>query len=113
MRPHPDDLHRLDIIQHLIHKPMLNVDPAGAGAGEVADKLLVGRRRLAGVLCEKIEETLRLRFQARSGELFCVTPRLVGIDKRPPHQSSPFLHFFTGVFNPLIIEERIPGIDNR
>ena len=35
--PHPYDLDGLDIIQNLVDEPVLNIDPAGACTGQVAD----------------------------------------------------------------------------
>src|SRR3954463_12939824 len=50
VRPHPDHLDHPPLLLHLIYQPVLDVDPARVGAGEVAQELLVRRRRLVGVL---------------------------------------------------------------
>ena len=49
MRPHPDDFHNTLAAEHLIDETMLNVDPTGECAGEIADEFLKGRRRLEGI----------------------------------------------------------------
>jgi hypothetical protein len=50
MRPHPNDLHRLDIIQNLVNEPMLDRDSAGTCAGEIR------------ILSQDFEEVLDLWF---------------------------------------------------
>jgi len=49
MRPHPNDLHRFDIIQNLVNRPVLDRDPAGTCAGEISRQLLVWRRTLVRI----------------------------------------------------------------
>jgi hypothetical protein len=60
MRPHPNDLHRLDIIQNLVNEPMLDIDPSGTCAGEISQQLLVWRRTLIGIFSQDFEEVLDL-----------------------------------------------------
>jgi hypothetical protein len=38
MRPGPDDLNGLDVIEDLINEAMLNVDPARISPGQVSDQ---------------------------------------------------------------------------
>ena len=47
--PHPEDLYRLDVIEDLIDKAMLNIQSAGARSCEVPDELLVWWWVLIGV----------------------------------------------------------------
>ena len=60
MRPHPDDLDGLDIIENLVDETMLNVDSSRACSGQVADELLIGRWRLVGIFGCDLQELLRL-----------------------------------------------------
>ncbi len=62
MRPHADDLHRLDVIQDLVNEPVLHTDASGKGPGNVADQFLVAGRALAGILSQNVEEPFRLGF---------------------------------------------------
>ena len=55
MGPHSDDLHRLDIVKHLIDYSVLDIDAARAGASQIAHQFLIGWRRLVGVSHENIE----------------------------------------------------------
>lgn len=64
MSPHTDDFDGLDIIQDLVDKPLLDVYATRAGAGQIADQLLVWRRNLVWIRFEKIEQAECLRFQA-------------------------------------------------
>ena len=42
--PHANDLDRMLLVEHLIDKPMLDVDAAGVSTGEIPDELFEGRR---------------------------------------------------------------------
>jgi hypothetical protein len=43
MGPHPDHFNDAVLFQHLIDKSMLDVDPAGIGACQVANQFFIGR----------------------------------------------------------------------
>ena len=62
MRPHPDDFNGLKIFQNLINQPVLDIDPAGIGTGQVADKFFVGRGNFAGIFFDDFQESFGLRF---------------------------------------------------
>ena len=111
--PHPDDLHRFDVIQNLINQAMLDIDPAGASAGEVADELFIRRRGLIWVPRKDSEELFRLGLKAGTGDLPGVPSCLSGENQSPAHQSRTLEHFSTGVFSPLMMDSRIPGMAVR
>jgi len=50
MRPHPDDLHRLDVPKDLIYEAMLDVDAAGDRSLQITPEPLKRRRSLVRVL---------------------------------------------------------------
>jgi hypothetical protein len=58
--PHPDHLDRALLVEDLVHEPMLTVDPAGAGAREVADQLFEAGRTLPPIFAENLEDLLGL-----------------------------------------------------
>ena len=113
MCPHSDDLDSLDVVQNLVDETMLNIDSSGARSRKVSDKLLIRRWDFVGIFGENFEEFLCLGLKTRPRKLFRIAPGLMGIDKRPAHQSRSALHLSAGVFNPLTIDSRIPGIDVR
>lgn len=86
--PQTDDLDGLDVVQHLVHEPVLDGDPARYSAGKVSDKSLVRRGILIGIPRQDFKKTLRLRFEPGTRYLLGVTPGLTGIDKLPSYQSS-------------------------
>lgn len=113
MRPHADDFDGVAGRQHLIHKPVLNIDPAGIGPGKIADEFLKRRRGPKGVAFDDLEQQFRFGPKAGSGQLFGVFLRLSGKDKRPGYHLSLVRHFLMGVFSPFRIDARMPGIDSR
>jgi len=64
MGPQTDDLDSLDVVQHLVHEPVLDVDPARYGAGKVSNESLVRRGIRIGIPCQDCEKALRLRFKS-------------------------------------------------
>jgi hypothetical protein len=50
MYPHADDLDGFDFVENLIHKAMLDIDPAGKRPGQVAHELFEGGRGLIRIL---------------------------------------------------------------
>lgn len=113
MGPQTDDLDGLDVVQHLVHKSVLDSDPAREGAGEVSNESLVRRGILIGILFEDFKKALGLRFESGTRQLLGITSGMTGVDKLPSYQSSFSWHFSTGVFKPLRIEARIPGMAFR
>ena len=111
--PHAEDLDGLDVVQHLIDKPVLDVDPAGTRPCQVAKESLVGRGSLIRVLRQNLEKALGGRFQAGAGQLLCIVSCLARVDESPTHQPGSAWHFSTGVFSPRRIEARIPGMEAR
>jgi hypothetical protein len=53
--PHPDNLDRVLGVINLIHQPVLDVDAAGIGSGQISNELFVGRGILKGVLPDEVE----------------------------------------------------------
>ena len=100
--------------QNLIHETMMDVDSPRAGAGEIADEFLKRRRRLKRIVPKDVEQRLGLRFESGAAEFLCVFDGLRR-EHDPPrcHQSSDSRHFFTGVFIPLRIDSRMPGMERR
>lgn len=113
MRPQPDDLDDFDVRQDLINKPMLDVDPAGIGTGQVADELFEGRRILKGILAQNSQQGFRLGPEPRGREFLGVFLGLFGINQPPNHQRSLEDSFPTGVLSPFRMDSRMPGTDSR
>ena len=113
MRPKANNLHHPFVFEHLIHQPVLNIDTARIGAGQIAHELFVRWRILVGVLSQNFEQGLRLLFKSGGGKFFGVFLRLVGVTQRPIHQRSSLRHFDTRVFNPRRMDARMPGIESR
>lgn len=65
VRPHPQDLDDPITLEDLIDEAVLDVDPAGLGASEIAERLLEGRLRPPRILSEDSKEFFSLRSQAR------------------------------------------------
>ena len=49
VREEPQDLDRLLVLEHLVHEPVLDVDPSREGSGELPDELLEPGRHLEGI----------------------------------------------------------------
>lgn len=113
MRPHPNDLYRLDVIQNLVDQAMLYIDPTGACPGKVSNELFVNWRCLIGVFFEKVEDSFGLRLQTGSGQFLCISFSVLGKHQPPAHQSSSSSHSPTGVFSPSRMDSRMPGMDVR
>ena len=111
--PHPKDFHHLLLLEHLVHKTVLDVDPARVGSGEIPEELLASRRRAKGIPFKYLEQTQRAFLQTGAGELLCVALRVLGVDEVVTHQLSSASQRLTGVFSPLRIESAIPGTDRR
>ena len=58
--PATNDLDGLDVVQHLVHKPVLDGDPARYGTGKVSNESLVWRGILMGIPCQDFEQVQRL-----------------------------------------------------
>eukprot|EP00825_Cyclidium_porcatum_P033319 TRINITY_DN35369_c0_g1_i1.p1 TRINITY_DN35369_c0_g1~~TRINITY_DN35369_c0_g1_i1.p1 ORF type:complete len:192 (-),score=5.68 TRINITY_DN35369_c0_g1_i1:553-1128(-) len=98
--PHPNNFDGLYVVQHLIHKSVLDIHSSGIGTGQIANQFLKGRRTLERVLRQDHEESLGLRFQTRSPQFLGILLGLLGEDKRPTHHFSSLPHLLTGVFIP-------------
>ena len=88
MGPQTDDLDSLDVVQHLVHQPSLDVDPTRYGAGKVPNESLVRRGILIGIPRQDWEKALRLRFESGTCQPLGITPRMTGVDEPPFYQSS-------------------------
>jgi len=58
--PHTDDLNRLHIIEDLVDNSMLDIDPPGTRAGQIANQLLIRGRAAIGILSENVEKLFGL-----------------------------------------------------
>jgi hypothetical protein len=79
VRPHTYDFNRLEIIKDLVDESMLDIDPPGTSAGQIANQSLIWGRSAIRVLSENGEEALCLWLQTGMREplgvllgLFCV-----------------------------------------
>ena len=113
MRPEANHFDRADILQHLIHQAVLDVDAAGTGAGEIADELLKRGWGLVGVTAEDIEQRFGFWSQAGGGEFLGVFLGLAREDQLPGYHVRRWRHRATGVCSPLRMDSRIPGMDTR
>ena len=114
MGPHPDHLYGAFVLEDLVYKAMLHVDPPRKSAREIADELLEGGLIPEGVLREKVEKELCLLFETGARDLARVPVRLAGEDDPPAfHQFSSSTHSERGVLRPFRMDARMPGIDSR
>jgi len=113
MSPQSQYLHHSLILEHLIHKSVLNIDPSRVGAGKITDELFVGRRILERIIGQNIQKKLRLWFQASTRKLLGVLLRFFREDEEVFHQSSFLAHAATGVASPERMDSRMPGIETK
>ncbi len=99
--------------QHLVHKPMLDVDSPGISAGQIADQLFVWRRVLERVFFDDGQELLGFGLQATGGEFLRVLSRVLGVNDRPAHQSSSLEQASMGSAMPSLMDSRMPGVESR
>ncbi len=55
MGPHPDYFNDTFLLQHLINESVLDIDPPGIGACQVADQFFVGRWTLKWIFAKDIQ----------------------------------------------------------
>lgn len=113
MCPHPKHLDYVQAVQDLVHEAVLDVDPSGNGARQVAHEPFVGRRSLVRVVTKDLQEALGLGLEAGRLEFLGVFLGLGGEDQSSTHQFSLRLHQPMGVLRPFRIDTRIPGMDRR
>ena len=113
MRPEADDFDGPDVFQDLIDEPVLDVDPAGVRADEVADEFFVRGRGLEGILTKDGQQGFGFETQPRRGELLGVFLGLACEDDLPGYHANFSRHRDTGVFSPRRMDARMPGIDTR
>jgi hypothetical protein len=101
------------LLEHLIHEPVMNIDPPRIGAVKITDKLLEGRRILKRIIGEDLEKLLRLRLQARGCKLLGILEGLLAVDDAPLHQSSFLALLASGSAMPCLMDSRIPGTESR
>ena len=70
MRPHAQHAHGSGLLVDLVYQPMLDVDAPGIQPFEVPGELLIGRRRLKGVVFQQFGEGLCLSGKAGAPEQF-------------------------------------------
>ena len=113
MRPEADDFDGPQILQHLIDESVLDVNPAGVRAGEVADEFFIRRRGLVGILTKYGQQRFGFGTQPSRGELFGVFLGLAREDDPPGYHANFSRHRETGVFRPRRMDSRMPGIETR
>lgn len=67
MRPHPKDFHAVLLFEHLVHEPMMDVDPSRVGSCEIANQLFIGRRSLERILHDKSQQCFGLASETAGG----------------------------------------------
>jgi hypothetical protein len=67
VRPHSKDFDCLFLVEDLIDEAMLDVDAAGIGSCQIADKLLVGRRILVRIVGHYGEKPFSLPTKSARG----------------------------------------------
>ncbi len=80
VRPHSEHFHGLGVGENLVDQAVLNADAPRIRAGQVADELSEGGRRLVGVLAEHRQQELSLVLQAGCGQLPSVLLGLLRVD---------------------------------
>lgn len=105
------------LVEHLIDKPMLDVDAAGVSTGEIPDELFEGRRAYPRIGAKNIEQLFRFVAKAAVGDLSGILLRLLR-EYDPPRSRGFYQPAFSDVFErgvrkPLRIDSRMPGIDRR
>lgn len=113
MRPETKHFHDLIRLEHLINKPVLNVDTARIGAREITDQLFVWGRILVGTAFDDLEQFLRLFLKPGCCELLSVFLGLLGIDELPSQQSNSFEQESRGSSMPAMMDSRMPGMESR
>lgn len=113
MSPHTEDLDGVGFGEELVDEAVLNVDAARVGAGEVADEFFVGRRILVRVGLQDAQKQLGLGAQAGGLEFSGILARLGGVEDGPGYHGDLLEHLPAGVFIPLRMDCRIPGIESR
>ena len=111
--PQSEDLHGFDDGEHLIDHSVLDIDPPGVRAGQIAHQFFKRRRVAERVLREDLQELDRLRLEATGGQLLGVFLGLFGVDQLPDYHGRRVPHRPTGVSMPARMESLMPGIDSR
>ena len=111
--PEAENLHHSEVVEDLVDQPVLDVDPARIGAGQVTNQFLKGRRSLIRILSQSGEQEFRLGLETGSRQLFRILLGLPCKDNPPTHQRSSGAQASTGVDRPLRIDSRIPGIESK
>ena len=101
------------LVEHLIYQTMLDVDPSGVGACQIADKFFVRRVRLIRVCTQKLDQLLCFGFQSRRCQILGIFLGLPDEDNLPTYQSGSLQHSSTGVAKPSRIDSLMPGIDSK
>jgi hypothetical protein len=127
MSPHPKDLDGAALGKDLVHQAVLDSDPAGIGAFQVAAQLLEKGRLLERVFFEYLKQRFGLGAESGMRELFGVFLGLFGVEELPAclsgrqacltgrqaHQPGVLELFRNGVLSPLRMDSRMPGIETR
>ncbi len=97
------------ILQNLIDKAVLDVDPTGQRPFQVPHQNLIGWRILKGIDGEDGQKPFRICAQSRCRQLLCILLGLFSVNESPAHHASSVEHSETGVFMPSTMESASPG----
>lgn len=113
MRPESDDFDGLDVIENLINKAMLNIDPPRICSGQVTDRFFERGRVLVGVFGRNSQKGFGVIPKSGARQFFSVFLGLPREDDPPIHHFNLSAHFSTGVSRPFRMDSRMPGIVKR
>lgn len=113
MTPHPDHFDHGVVFKHLVNQSMLDIDSSRISAAKITNQLLVRWRILEWLFRQNGEQRLCFRFQPGARQLLCIFLSLPGINEPPTHQFNVSAQLSSGVFNPSMIDSRMPGTERR
>lgn len=111
--PQTNNFDRLLFFDHLINQAVMDIDSAGIGSFEIADKPLVRRRILERILFQHIQKPVHLRPETGLVDFKRVFSGLTRPIKLPGYQGLVLEERDKGSLRPLWIDSRIPGMDIR
>ena len=111
MAPESQDFHDPFFLHDLVNETVLDVDPTGTSAFQVAHQCFIGGRLLVGINFEQTDQAFRFAFQGwcSTGQFACIFLSLAGEQHTPGHQPGSSLSSVVGVAMPSKIDSRIPG----
>ena len=113
MSPHADDFYGMVGRNNLINQPVMDINASRMATLKISYQFFIGWRILKRILSQNINQSLSRIFQIRFGDTPGVFTSLRGVVNLPRHQGSFVEHRERGVFIPVRMDLRIPGIDIR